>query len=434
MTKRVLVILSIVLLSTSCGKHLDKHPHNGVPREKITSEDAQLLVTGMYNIAQYKPTFNGWALFDLIGGDIIRTGATSINTPKLMVEGAIDPNTSIVTSPWNGLFAGLYQINQTLAIIQDLPDTEPQKKEMLGACHFFRGLYYYNIVTRWRNVPVIEGEGGEKQKQKDENEVWKFVESELLKAGLLAADFSSRNYVSKEAAQALLARAYLAMGRKSEAATLAEGLIEGETFALADFSSIFRGKTNKEEIFSFANLVQESSVNMSSYYYTKESGVGGSYNFRPTDEAMAMFADKDRRKDISVATQGKNNVLNKYCGGDAGTDPIYIVRLAEMYLISAECKGLSGGGLDRLNELRAARGLEAVNPTDDETFLDAVLHERRLELFGEGFRWYDLVRTGRYATTLGVDPKYSVLPIPARELPLNSNLKQHPLWSSKDSI
>ena len=104
-----------------------------------------------------------------------------------------------------------------------------------------------------------------------------------------------------------------------------------------------------------------------------------------------------------------------------------------MYLISAECQGYPKG-LDRLNELRSFRGLDAVNPSDQESFIDAVLHERRLELFGEGFRWYDLVRTGRYTSVIGVDDKYSVLPIPARELSLNSNLQQHPLWSSKDSI
>lgn len=431
--KRLFLILSVVLLSSSCGKYLEKYPHNGVPRENITPEDAQLLVTGMYNIAQYKPTFNGWALFDLIGGDIVRTGATSTNTPKLMVEGAIDPNKSMVTSPWNGYFAGLYQINCVLSIIEELPNTEVKKKGMLGACHFFRGLYYYNIVTRWRNVPIIKGEGGEMQEQKAEEDVWEFVAEEFRLASIMADDFYSKNYVSKEAAQALLARTYLAMGRKDEAADLAEALIADKNFSLADFSAIFRGGANLEEIFTFANLIQESSVNMSSYYYTKESGVGGAYNFRPTDEAMAMYSDKDLRKDISVNVQGSNNVLNKYCSGDAGRDPIYIVRLSEMYLISAECQGLDKG-LERLNQLRAFRGLEKVNPPDEEAFLDAILHERRLELFGEGFRWYDLVRTGKYASTIGVDQKYSVLPIPARELSLNDNLKQHILWRAKGSI
>ena len=71
-----------------------------------------------------------------------------------------------------------------------------------------------------------------------------------------------------------------------------------------------------------------------------------------------------------------------------------ISRLAEMYLISAEAQGLNGG-LDRLNELREKRGLDRVSPGKDADFLDAVLQERRLEFLAEGFRWYDLVRTGK---------------------------------------
>ena len=422
-----------IVLSASCGRYLDQYPHDGIQSEQISQKHARLLTTGMYNIAQYKPTFNGWALFDLIGGDIIRTGATSTNTPKLMVESAIEPNISIVTSPWNGYFAGLYQINVVLEYIDKLPESE-EKNHMLGTGHFFRGLYYYNLATRWRNLPIIRSsKGGELEIQQNEDKVWEFVISELKTSAELAPDFSDKNYVSSQAALGLLARTYLAVGMKEEAYKIAESLIQDERFGLAPFESIFRGKPNKEEIFTFANLVQESSVNMSSYYYTKDSGVGGSYNFCPTEDAMSMYSDNDLRKDISVSYQGTNPVLNKYCSGDAGQDPIYIVRLAEMYLISAECQGLENG-LDRLNELRRYRGLENVNPSDEEAFLDAILQERRLELFGEGFRWYDLVRSGKFQSVVGVDEKYTILPIPARELSLNKNLHQHPLWQAKMPI
>ena len=428
--KRVVIISLIQILFVSCGKYLDKYPHSGTPREHITNEDAGLLVTGMYNIAQYKPTFNGWALFDLIGGDIIRTGATSANTPKLRVEGAIAPNESIVTSPWNGYFAGLYQINSTLSVIESLPESQ-EKKEMLGACHFFRGLYYYNLVTRWRNLPIIRSsKGGELETQRSEEEVWEFVAEEFNKAIALLPTFTNKNYVSQEAAKGLLARTYLSMGRKKEAAELAESLIKDSRFSLCDFTDIFRGAHNTEEIFTFANLLQEGRVNFSSYYYTKESGVGGAYNFCPTAEAMSMYQESDKRKDISIGYQGNNPVLNKYSSGDAGRDPIYIIRLSEMYLISAECMGLHDG-LNRLNELRQFRGIDRLNPSNEEEFLDAILNERRLEFFGEGFRWFDLVRCGKYESTVGVDSKYTILPIPARELSLNSNLRQHPLWQAK---
>ena len=365
-----------------------------------------MLMTGVYNIAQYKPTFNGWALFDIIGGDLIRPGATSTNTPALVVQGAIGPDFSIVGGPWNGFYAGMYQINNFIQSVEKLPDSV-KKDEMLGVGHFFRGLYYYNIVARWRDVPIVDHIISEDIAQTPEAQAWEFVASEFQLAMKMAPDFKTKNYVSKDAAKALLARTYLAMGRKEEAADLAEQLITCGRFALAD--------------------LEEGSYNIGSYYYTKESPVGGSYTFCPTQEAMDMFEHIDKRRTVSVDIQGSNNVVNKYCKGDAGHDPIYITRLAEMYLISAEGKGLARG-IDRLNELRRFRGLGDVAPSTEDAFLDAVLKERRLELFGEGFRWFDLVRTGKYEQMVGVDHKYTVLPIPSRELTLNKLLKQHPLW------
>lgn len=422
------IILSLVL-STGCGKFLYQDAHNGIPVEELTIDDARLLMTGVYNTTQYKPTFNGWALADIIGGDIIRTGASGVNTPSMLVEGAVTPDNSFITSPWNGFYAGLFQINYFISVVEQLP-WSGEKRQMLGTGHFFRGLYYYMLVSRWRDVPIVTAPTEEENiAQTPQDEGWKFIVSELEKAVEYAEEFHDENYVSRQAAQGLLARTLLAMGRKKEAADIAEELIGHPSFFLDDFKSVFRNRENGEEIFSFANLVQESSVNLSSYYYTKESPVGGSYNFCPTEEAMDMFANSDKRKTISVDIQGSNNVLNKYCGGDAGHDPIYIVRIAEMYLISAEGRGLENG-LARLNELRGKRGLEPVFPSNEEEFLDAVLEERRMELFGEGFRWFDLVRTGKYASTIGVDKKYTVLPIPARELTLNKKLVQHTLWEA----
>lgn len=425
---RKLWLLPLLLVSlASCDKYLDQYPHNAVSSDNLTEADAELLMVGVYNIAQYKPTFNGWALFDIIGGDLIRPGATSTNTPALVVQGAIGPDLSIVGGPWNGFYAGLYQINNFIEAVEALPESA-SRNQMLGTGYFFRGLYYYNVVARWRIVPIVQTtkRSGDVP-QTSEAEAWQFVASQLEQAATLAPDFSTKNYVSKDAAKALLARTYLAMGRKEEAAALAEELITCGRFALADFSEIFRGVANREEIFTFANLLEEGTFNIGSYYYTKESPVGGSYTFCPTQEAMDMFIPADKRRTVSVDIQGSNNVVNKYCKGDAGHDPIYITRLAEMYLISAECQGLARG-LDRLNQLRTFRGLPKVQPATEEAFLDAVLNERRLELFGEGFRWFDLVRTGKYEQMVGVDKRYTVLPIPSRELTLNKELKQHPLW------
>ncbi|MFA6858959.1 MAG: RagB/SusD family nutrient uptake outer membrane protein, partial [Bacteroidales bacterium] len=203
----------------------------------------------------------------------------------------------------------------------------------------------------------------------------------------------------------------------------AEELIADPLFALADFDKIFRGEDNKEEIFTFANLKEENGITFAGNFIQPAT------IYVPTPETIAQFASDDKRASLSVASDGDETVLYKYISSST-TDPIIISRLSEMYLISAEGKGVSGGGLDRLNELRAFRGLANVKPapTTDAQLLDAVLAERRLEFLGEGFRWYDLVRTGKYMEKTGLPEKYTVFPLPQRELDLNKNLIQNTLW------
>ena len=85
-------------------------------------------------------------------------------------------------------------------------------------------------------------------------------------------------------------------------------------------------------------------------------------------------------------------------------------------------------GLQYLNKLREKRGLGSVSVKNESELIDAVLAERRLEFLGEGFRWFDLVRTGKYTTVLNLPEKYTVFPIPQKERDLNSNLQQNELW------
>ncbi|HHU57015.1 MAG TPA: RagB/SusD family nutrient uptake outer membrane protein [Bacteroidales bacterium] len=75
-----------------------------------------------------------------------------------------------------------------------------------------------------------------------------------------------------------------------------------------------------------------------------------------------------------------------------------VLRLAEMYLIKAECQLYTGNGsaletLNELREVRAIEGQEEANKLSGTVTLETVLHERALELCGEQQRWFDLKRT-----------------------------------------
>lgn len=434
MIKKILFItvitVSMLSLNTSCDSMMDLAPHNGIDADKLTEEDAELLLNGLYYYAQNKPTVNGYIALDLMGGNYIRGGASGYATYQILLNDLITPESGFVLDQWNGYYTNLYQINEFILSVGRMADSE-RKKSLLGVAHFFRGLVYYNLVVRWGDVPLIKVPITGDVAASPESEIWTFIEEDFSKAIQLCPSYSSNNYVSKEAAKALMARVKLALGKKNEAATLAEELITSGFFELDQFEKIFRRIANYEVIFAFSNLPEESSIRTSTYFYTRDSSVGGSYIYAPTNDVMNMFDPGDKRKNISISVQATNNVLNKYSSGETGTDLIIITRLAEMYLISAEAQGLVNG-LSRLNELRAFRGLGPVNPANETEFMDAILRERNFEFLGEGFRWFDLVRTGRMETELNMDSKFNKLPVPSKELELNELMEQNDYWKSAE--
>jgi starch-binding outer membrane protein, SusD/RagB family len=105
---------------------------------------------------------------------------------------------------------------------------------------------------------------------------------------------------------------------------------------------------------------------------------------------------------------------------------IYEIRLADTYLMEAEALVRGSGNVTRAQQLldavRARVGLGTVPAT-----VDNILTERRLELAGEGHRWFDLVRTGRAATALQFKGfqagKHEILPVPLLELE-NTRIQQ----------
>jgi hypothetical protein len=102
--------------------------------------------------------------------------------------------------------------------------------------------------------------------------------------------------------------------------------------------------------------------------------------------------------------------------------------LADTYLMEAEALGGTGTRAQALlDAVRSRVGLPSI-----QVSLDAIMAERRLELAGEGHRWFDLVRTGRATAKLAsrgyVAGKHNIFPIPYKELE-NTKLVQNPNYN-----
>ena len=424
--KKVIILLSVVLLAAASCRKMDFYPHNAYSRYNVGEEEMPLFYVGLYNCSQYKPTTEGYYAPDIMGGDLERAGGSAGFTPAAQVQALVIPNGGFINGPWTGYYSWLYQVN--CFIESALKMTDGADKELYrGTGHFFRGLIYYHLTSRWRSVPILRVPTNDPVASSSEADCWAFVEEELEAAAALLGPFSGDNtYVSRQAAQALLARTCLAQGKMSEAARYAETVITSGHFALDTYENLWDKDKSVEVIFAYSNAgADENGIKLGDMFR-------GSPQYIPTAEFGRQVLTNDERYGWLHYSDGRYITFNKY-NTYGGYDPIMVTRLSEMYLISAEAQGRSAG-LGRLNELRNKRGLPALEAfASEEEFVDAILAERRLELAGEGFRWFDLVRTGRYEATLGLDSRYNVLPIPEEQINRSKGvLKQNPVWAKME--
>lgn len=119
-----------------------------------------------------------------------------------------------------------------------------------------------------------------------------------------------------------------------------------------------------------------------------------------------------------------------------------MLRLAEVYLILAECYAQTGDTANAniyVNKIKTRAGLDNVNISDKNTLLDEIAAERRKELIGEGHRWFDLVRTGKAIEVMTKHfqntPGYStakiqqhnlIMPVPQGQINTDPSIKQNP--------
>jgi starch-binding outer membrane protein, SusD/RagB family len=433
-------LAAALLLSgmAACDGQLDLQPAQSVSEELSLSTDANVktVLLGCYDALAQNGLWGGNVIRDgeLLGANGEVNWVGTFNGPREVFNLSMIAENGEAENMWLDAYDCINRCNNVLSAL-DVVNAD-DKAQVEGEARFCRAATYFELV-RFYGKPYEAG-GANAQLGvpnvttptrgiTEENSVRRNTVAEnyaQIVADLEAAStlLPEDNGVraNKYAAEALLARVFLQMGRYSDASTRAASVIGSGFYSLnSNYADGWNNDDNTiEDIFAIQVSSQDADqATLVTFFSIPEFG-GRDGDIEINQPHLDLYEAGDTRADFFYEGNGATRTgkwRNQY-----SNQPI--LRLAEMHLIRAEASVRAGGNGDAdINPLRARAGVPALaNAT-----LDQVLMERRRELAMEGHRIHDIKRLKGTSNGLAYDADKLVFPIPAREIAANKNLIQN---------
>jgi hypothetical protein len=480
-----IIVPFISFLCIQCGDDfVNITPEYSIDSENYfnVKEDYEQAVVAAYDLLQ--TTYLNNMLGEIASDNTLCGGESATDVPGFqqiddMIHTPVNDN---IQDLWNWMFAG---VQRAAYVIEFKDRIEFSGKDILVAeAYFLRSYYNFELVKWFGPIPIKAGgrfEVGDEQllSRSPVSEVYGLIESDLLNAIThLPLTSSQSGRVTSGAAKSLLGKAYIYHGKYEDASLILEEVINSGQYTLVEnYNEIFEqiGENGPESVFE----VQYSDAEGASFdcFQCSEGNIavgfngireysgpvfdsGFSFNI-PTREVVDAFETGDLRKDVAIldieqwaasrgASYGKGFEHTGYFNrkyiprkGDSNigdqnlTNPnnYRAIRYADVLLLAAEANAKKSSPdeskartyLNLVRQRAFGNTSHAVNATGSG-LKDAIFHERRVELVGEGHRFFDLVRTGRASQEIdGFTPnKHELFPVPFEEIQFsNGNWEQN---------
>jgi len=230
----------------------------------------------------------------------------------------------------------------------------------------------------------------------------------------------------------LRARLHLYRNQWDLAAEYASKLIDDSNYELVrPYGAFFldNARGTRESVFEiFYNGTTEVNGHRTQWQPQEK---GGTRQWAPSDAVVSLLLDPEKggNRNVLIARDNQNRWYGNLYYRNPGSDPAFVIRIAELYLIRAEARAQLNdlqGALEDLNKVRDRAELPALDLGLKEEVLLAIEDERRLEFAFEPHRWFDLVRTGRAQEVLSInEPWRLLLPLPISQLQIDHALEQN---------
>ncbi|OON69197.1 hypothetical protein B0919_10520 [Hymenobacter sp. CRA2] len=359
----------------------------------------------------------------------------------------VTPSAPNVVNMWSNLYATINQANVVIegvrAAAQAGTITTETANAYEGEMRFLRALSYHELVINfakpyndnaggnlgvpYRDFPVTTPAAVERARTIGRNTV-----AEVYTKMLEDLDFAETNLpaartgnlkvtrATKGAAIALKQRLRIHQSNWAQAKAEGDKLITGTTtFSAPTAAGGYTLAANPEaaapggttvtpeNIFSIENSADDNSTTNGSLasVFRSNGGVAGPGRglaaISPALFNLPAFPCSDTRRTALMARNGAAGPYfsNKYKDAATYTDFAPIIRYAEVLLNQAEAEANLGAtnaprALALLNAVRgrAVAAADRYTALTGDALIQAVLNERRIELFSEGFRWDDIHR------------------------------------------
>jgi tetratricopeptide (TPR) repeat protein len=482
--KSSVILAFCMLFTTSCSDEFaNVDPVYSLDSENYfnSESDYNNALIGAYDMLH--SSYINVLMGEIASDNTLSGGEAATDTPGIqqvdeMTHTAVNGN---LKNLWDWMFAGVQRCNYILEF-KDKTDFA-NKNQVIAETRFLRAYYHFELVKWFGGIPL---KGDQRFSLNDEktiprssvDEVYASIESDLQFAvQYLNPSAAQTGRATKGAAQALLGKAYLYQNKFAPAAAIFDQLITSNTYSLvANYNAIFEhtGENGTESVFEIQytdaqgadfGCLQCSEGNVAVGFNGIRNYNGpffdGGYSFNvPTQEAYNAFEVGDNRKNVAIldieAWAAANNATfgtgykhtgfynRKYLArkGDTNigdqnlTNPnnYRSIRYADVLLMAAEAHNRSGNDIKAKEYLNLVRRRAFGDTNHDITatgtaLTDFIWKERRVELMGEGHRFFDLVRTGKAAEKITgfTTNKNEIFPIPFEEIQFsNGNWQQNP--------
>ncbi|MFC5624716.1 RagB/SusD family nutrient uptake outer membrane protein [Algoriphagus winogradskyi] len=456
------IVVVALLMNFSCADdYLDTVPTDAVSASSVftSTQNAMAALNGIHRMLLLRFDSQGQAaegavmiMRDVLADDLVMTTTGNGWYVSICRWQNLNLETSGDTRfVWRYYYKIIGNANMILQGIDEAVGPQSEKDEITGQALAYRAWAHFNLVQLYAErydaagnntqmgVPIVTEPITEGSARNTVEEVYTQINADLNAAiALLDESRNAKSHLNINVVKGIKARVAATQGKFGEAAVLAKEARAG--YSLMSQSALYEGFNNTDNVeWIWGSRQVDDQQTFFASYFAYMSLNFSSTNIRNNPKAINstlydMIPDTDARKglwdpnasdpdlrdpfidEMTLSSFSKRDYMNRKFlaqGNASSVGDVPYMRAAEMILLEAESLARTGNdsqAADVLFELVSARDDAYTKSTNTgQALIDEIMIQRRIELWGEGFRFYDLKRLNLPLDRTGANHVESVI-------------------------